>query len=129
MVHKKFELKRSRFKIAFQLVIFLIIILLLSQVLNTIILMLSALILSLSFFLFNRQKHVVYLAEIDKNEWSLQFGAKNKIDRIKINKMLDHQLYIVIEPEDKRSKNIVIWCDQLSKKQWKALKILCKFYS
>ena len=129
MVHKKFELKRSRFKIAFQLVIFLIIILLLSQVLNTTFLMLSALILSLSFFLFNRQKHVVYLAEIDKNEWSLQFGAKNKIDRIKINKMLDHQLYIVIEPEGKRSKNIVIWCDQLSKKQWKALKILCKFYS
>ena len=129
MVHKKFELKRSRFKITFQLVIFLIIILLLSQVLNTTFLMLSALILSLSFFLFNRQKHVVYLAEIDKNEWSLQFGAKNKIDRIKINKMLDHQLYIVIEPEGKRSKNIIIWCDQLSKKQWKALKILCKFYS
>lgn len=129
MVHKKFELKRSRLKIAFQLMIFLIIILLLFRVLNIIFIGLSILILTVVFFLFNRQKDAVYLAEIDNNEWSLQFSAQNKIERFKIKRMLDHQLYVVIEPENKRSKNIVIWCDQLSKKQWKALKIQCKFCS
>ncbi|MEG1030938.1 MAG: protein YgfX [Acinetobacter sp.] len=65
-----------------------------------------------------------YLAD---NDWSLYDLKKQNTERVQIEKILDHQVYIVIYFQHKQP-NLVIWQDQLSSIEWKNLKVLAKLH-
>lgn len=65
-----------------------------------------------------------YLADQD---WSLYDVHQQQLKRVQINKIIDHHLYIVIYFQN-RQAHVVIWQDQLSRIEWKNLKILAKLY-
>lgn len=124
MVHKEFHLKHSRFSIVFQFVIILLIIFILYQVLSILFFIIAVVLLLLSFFFFNQKQEIEYFAYLDDAVWSLKFKNNKKIYRVKIQNILNHQLYIVIQLKDSDCKSFVIWFDQLNRMQWKNLKIL-----
>ena len=59
--------------------------------------------------------------------WSLYDVRHQQIQRVQIQKILDHHVYIVIFFQHK-SSSLMIWQDQLSHLEWKKLKVLAKLY-
>jgi hypothetical protein len=128
MVHNRFELKRSRVSIAFQFSIFLLIIYISFHITNLFIVSLLIFILSVSWLYSFNKNQISYLALIDSNEWTIKDSSSKKITRINIQKIIDHQLYIVIYDSSIKSRSFVIWFDQMSILQWKRLKVLAKLH-
>ena len=118
-VHKSFVLKRSRIQIAFQLMIFIVLFYFFYQ------LLVLGLII---FYYFYKCRQVEYFAHLDQNEWSLKYFDQDNVYRVIPSKFLDHQLYIVVYFKNKTTKNMIVWCDQLEKQQWKQLKVLVKLF-
>lgn len=82
----------------------------------------------ISYFYFRLQQEQIsqfeYLAD---DEWSLYDLHQEHVTRVKIKKIIDHQFYIVIYFQH-RQPNLLIWQDQLSRIEWKSLKVLAKLY-
>lgn len=80
------------------------------------------------FFLYKIPK-AVYLAYLDDEQWTLIIQHKTPIkQRIIIQHMIDHLLYIVVYFESEQQKqSIIIWQDQLDSLHWKGLKTRAKF--
>lgn len=124
MVHKEFHLKHSRISIVFQLVIILLIIFILYPLLNTVFFIFSIVLLIISFLFFHKKAHIEYFAYLDEDVWSLKYKNNEKIYRVELQRILNHQLYIVVYLKQSEQKSFVIWFDQLDCDQWKNLKKL-----
>ena len=122
-VGSAFELKRSRYAIALQLILFLVMIWGLFQLLHITVWFLIVCIGLGMWFLSSRRSQVMRLEWLDQDEWSIQYSNSKKIVRAKVIQMIDHHLYVVVYFAEKSIKPMVIWQDQISKKDWKLLKI------
>ncbi|WP_335952803.1 hypothetical protein [Acinetobacter higginsii] len=127
MANGVFELQRSRFAIALQLLIFIAILGLTYSLLALWIWLLCFGMMSVAWFLFLKRPQIRRFEYLDHQECSFEFyDPKLKIQRRQIIKILDQQLYIVLYFSHKKHKNCIIWWDQLSHSQWKKLKLRAK---
>lgn len=125
--NRVFELQYSRFSIALQLFILLLIVSLTYSLLSLVLWLSSCLLLALSWFLFLKQPRLKRFEYLDQQEWSFEFyDSSLPIQCRKIEKIIDHQAYIVLYFSDPEHKNFIIWWDQLSLLQWKNLKLHAK---
>lgn len=125
--NRVFELQYSRFSIALQLIILLLIVSLTYSLLSLALWLSSCLLLVLSWFLFLKQPRLKRFEYLDQQEWSFEFyDSSLPIQCRKIEKIIDHQAYIVLYFSDPEHKNFIIWWDQLSLLQWKNLKLHAK---
>lgn len=125
--NRVFELQYSRFSIALQLIILLLIVSLTYSLLSLALWLSSCLLLALSWFLFLKQPRLKRFEYLDQQEWSFEFyDSSLPIQCRKIEKIIDHQAYIVLYFSDPKHKNFIIWWDQLSLLQWKNLKLHAK---
>ncbi|RPE29766.1 hypothetical protein EC846_2346 [Acinetobacter sp. BIGb0102] len=125
--NRVFELQYSRFSIALQLFILLLIVILTYSLLSLALWLSSCLLLALSWFLFLKQPRLKRFEHLDQQEWSFEFyDSSLPIQCRKIEKIIDHQAYIVLYFSDPEHKNFIIWWDQLSLLQWKNLKLHAK---
>lgn len=125
--NRVFELQYSRFSIALQLFILLLIVSLTYSLLSLALWLSSCLLLVLSWFLFLKQPRLKRFEYLDQQEWSFEFyDSSLPIQCRKIEKIIDHQAYIVLYFSDPEHKNFIIWWDQLSLLQWKNLKLHAK---
>ena len=138
MAKQQFQLKPSVIAIVFQLMIALLIVWLLLQVLKPWLSVVCIVIMGWTYFKFVRANRIVGLYQLDDREWSISYLAPRvvsqqikstarqiEIQRVQLRQVIDHQIYIVMEFQQ-AFKSVVIWCDQVSKTQWKALKVLAK---
>jgi hypothetical protein len=125
--NRVFELQYSRFSIALQLFILLLIVSLTYSLLSLALWLSSCFLLVLSWFLFLKQPRLKRFEYLDQQEWSFEFyDSSLPIQCRKIEKIIDHQAYIVLYFSDPKHKNFIIWWDQLSLLQWKNLKLHAK---
>ncbi len=122
-IHQRYVLKPSRIALGFQLLSILAIFILLSTLLNVwwCIFLLCIALLSLKIFRMQAQAKVLCLEYLEHDVWSLKYENSQIIQTIRVKKILNHSLYSVINFEDVKAKNLIIWCDQLSKEQWKSM--------
>ena len=138
MAKQQFQLKPSIIAIVFQLMIALLIVWLLLQVLSLWLSVVCIAIVAWTYFKFVRARRIVGLDQLDDREWSISYlvprvpsqhlkstARQTETQRVQLRQVIDHQVYIVLEFQQ-AFKSVVIWCDQVSKTQWKALKILAK---
>ena len=138
MAKQQFQLKPSVIAIVFQLMIALLIVWLLLQVLSLWLSIICIIIVALTYFKFVRARRILGLDQLDDREWSISYlvprvpsqhlkstARQTEIQRVELRQVIDHQIYIVLEFQQ-AFKPVVIWCDQVSKTQWKALKVLAK---
>lgn len=125
-LHLRYVFKPSRIALGFQLLSLLFIFVLLSFLLNFWFCLFLSLFALLSLKIFRLQPKVAYIEYLDQTHWSLKFQQSSEIQRVQIQHMFDHSLYIVIRFDEKKVNNLIIWQDQLSKKQWKSLKTRAK---
>ena len=138
MAKQQFQLKPSVIAIVFQLMIALLIVWLLLQVLSLWLSIICIIIVAWTYFKFVRARRILGLDQLDDREWSISYLAprvvsqqikstarQTEIQRVQLRQVIDHQIYIVLEFQQ-AFKSVVIWCDQVSKTQWKALKVLAK---
>ena len=138
MAKQQFQLKPSIIAIVFQLMIALLIVWLLLQVLSLWLSVVCIAIVAWTYFKFVRARRIVGLDQLDDREWSISYlvpriasqhikstARQTETQRVQLRQVIDHQVYIVLEFQQ-AFKSVVIWCDQVSKAEWKALKILAK---
>ena len=138
MAKQQFQLKPSVIAIVFQLMIALLIVWLLLQVLSLWLSIICIIIVAWTYFKFVRARRILGLDQLDDREWSISYlvprvpsqhlkstARQTEIQRVELRQVIDHQIYIVLEFQQ-AVKPVVIWCDQVSKTQWKALKVLAK---
>ena len=140
MAKQQFQLKPSLIAIVFQLMIALLIVWLLLQMLTPWLSVICIVIIVWTYFKFVRANRIVGLDQLDDREWSISYlvprvvsqqikstARQTEIQRVELHQVIDHQIYIVLEFQQ-AVKPVVIWCDQVSKTQWKALKVLAKMF-
>lgn len=140
MAKQQFQLKPSLIAIVFQLMIALLIVWLLLQVLSLWLSVVCIAIVAWTYFKFVRARRIVGLDQLDDREWSISYlvpriasqhikstARQTETQRVQLRQVIDHQVYIVLEFQQ-AFKSVVIWCDQVSKTQWKALKVLAKMF-
>ena len=138
MAKQQFQLKPSLIAIVFQLMIALFIVWLLLQVLSLWLSVVCIAIVAWTYFKFVRARRIVGLDQLDDREWSISYlvpriasqhikstARQTETQRVQLRQVIDHQVYIVLEFQQ-AFKSVVIWCDQVSKTQWKAPKVLAK---
>ncbi|MCD0188884.1 hypothetical protein K1T76_11345 [Acinetobacter sp. PW68] len=140
MAKQQFQLKPSLIAIVFQLMIALLIVWLLLQMLTPWLSVICIVIIGWTYFKFVRANRILGLDQLDDREWSISYlvprvvsqqikstARQTEIQRVELHQVIDHQIYIVLEFQQ-AVKPVVIWCDQVSKTQWKALKVLAKMF-
>ncbi|WP_269914529.1 hypothetical protein [Acinetobacter sp. HY1485] len=81
--------------------------------------------LLLSFWFFWKTKRqIIAIAEFEKNIWTVVYSDCKK-EKFNITYTVNHRLYIIFHTT---SHNVIIWQDQLSKKDWKKLVLFTKLY-
>ena len=128
MVKHSFHVQPSRYAGLIQGVFFVLIgsILYMQLIFSLWLVCMVMMLLSYGYFLAQQQQvsQLEYLADED---WSLYDVRHQQIQRVQIQKILDHHVYIVIFFQHK-SSSLMIWQDQLSHLEWKKLKVLAKLY-
>lgn len=97
------------------------------QTLTMLGLVLSMLLLSLTYVFFLRQDQIQQLEQLNATEWTLCFKQSGQIRRITIDHMLDHHFYVVVYFQSKQLRPLIVWRDQLTEVSWKSLKTQVKF--
>ncbi|WP_230245407.1 hypothetical protein [Acinetobacter sp. PW68] len=118
----------------------LLIVWLLLQMLTPWLSVICIVIIGWTYFKFVRANRILGLDQLDDREWSISYlvprvvsqqikstARQTEIQRVELHQVIDHQIYIVLEFQQ-AVKPVVIWCDQVSKTQWKALKVLAKMF-
>lgn len=126
-IHRCFKLKPSRLSVVFQCLVLGLIMLTLYQTLTMLGLVLSMLLLSLTYVFFLRQDQIQQLEQLNATEWTLCFKQSGQIRRITIDHMLDHHFYVVVYFQSKQLRPLIVWRDQLTEVSWKSLKTQVKF--
>ena len=123
MDNRCFKLKRSWFALAFQLLIFILIMFVLYQLVSIVLWLICAIAGLVIYHLFyQKTPRVDQFEYLAGREWSLSIGSKTQ--RVCVSHVIDHQAYIVVYFQHAKGRPLLIWCDQLSSKQWKLLKML-----
>ncbi len=125
MVSEYYALKRSRVSIVFQLSVLLLISVVLFFTLNLVAAIACLLGMLATWIGFRHSAKLQYLQHLDQSEWSLKFQNKSTIQRVRLEKMIQHHFYVVIYFHDKKHKPVVIWKDQLDLLSWKKLLTRC----
>ena len=125
MVNERYSLKHSRLSIVFQLFILILISIVLFSILNLVVAILCLLGLFIVLIWFRQAEKLQYLQHLDQSEWSLKFQNKSKIQRVHLEKMIQHHFYVVIYFQNKKHKPVLIWRDQLDLISWKKLLTRC----
>ena len=73
---------------------------------------------------FKTKKQIIAVAEFEKNIWTVVYSDHKK-EKVNITYTINHRLYIVFHTN---LHNIIIWQDQLSRKDWKKLVLFTKLY-
>lgn len=121
---RAFQLKRSRIALAFQCLIFMILLALLYAVVNPLLWLICAVLGLMIYLLFRQRADLLRLEHLDANDWSLLYRQSSQVLQLQLYQVIDHQLYIVLYFQGSKTSPIVIWCDQLAVPQWKSLKQL-----
>lgn len=124
--NRAFQLKRSRLAFVFQLTIFTVVIVLLQQLLPVWLWLLCTLLGVLAYVYGLKAPEPISLEHLDAREWSLSHAKTERVQRVSMSHMIDHQLYIVVYFQHFQARPVLIWMDQLPFQQWKALKKLAK---
>lgn len=120
-----FKLKRSWFALAFQLLIFVLLMFVLYQVLALVLWVVCAVAGLVVYQLFYRKSPQINQFEhLDGREWSITLQQHTQ--RVMVSHVIDHQIYVVVYFQHAKVRPLLIWCDQLPMQQWKALKVLTK---
>lgn len=128
MNHFSFSLQRSRLSIALHIFMLLLICFCLYQALNIWMCFIAGIGLILSYIFFLNQKQLIKLEWLDQNDWSLKYSDNKNTQTLELERMLDHQLYIVLYFYGSKPESVLIWQDQLSMLQWKSLKSRAKLH-
>lgn len=128
MDSRHFQLKPSRLAYLFQLSIYALLMVVLYQLLTVGIWCITFIAGIVLYLFFLRGPQHLQLQYLDGQDWSLSGVVHSEVQRVQISHIIDHRAYIVIYFRHFRAKPLLIWCDQLSLKQWKALKILAKMH-
>jgi len=126
--HLNFKLKYSRFSIIFQFFIGLSLAVLFYQLMPLLWWLVVISLLFISFIFFLKRPQLAQIAYLDKKLWSLAYQSQNTVSRVKILKIIDYQIFIVIYFEGHKTLTSIIWFDQMSLAEWKKLKTLEKLY-
>lgn len=126
--HNTFHLKRSRFAIMFQCLLLSLMGLLLFKTLSFILFLFFFCISIFCLYWHIRQPKLSFLQYLDELDWTLMLQGSSQIQRVKINKFINHHIYIVVYFDDYPCKSMVVWCDQLPLQQWKNLQTLVKLF-
>ena len=126
MEHRHFQLKPSRLAYVFQLSIYAVLMLVLYQLLPLGVWLIALVAGFVLYLFFLRGPQHFQLQHLDGRDWSLSLQKQTNAQRVQISHIVDHRAYIVIYFQHFRAKPMLVWCDQLSITQWKALKILTK---
>lgn len=121
---RAFQLKRSRIALAFQCLIFMILLALLYAVVNPVLWLICAVLGLMSYVLFRKRADLLHLEHLDADDWSVLYRQSSQVLQLQLHQVIDHQLYIVLYFQGSKIPPIVIWCDQLTVPQWKSLKQL-----
>ncbi|MQW92478.1 hypothetical protein GFH30_11160 [Acinetobacter wanghuae] len=120
-----FKLKRSWFALAFQLLIFVLLMFVLYQVLALVLWVVCAVAGLVVYRLFYRKSpQIDQFEHLDGREWSITLQQHTQ--RVMVSHVIDHQVYVVVYFQHAKVRPLLIWCDQLPMHQWKALKVLTK---
>lgn len=123
MDNRCFKLKRSWFALAFQLLIFVLIMFVLYQLLSVILWLICAIAGLVIYHLFyQKTPKIDQFEHLSGREWSLSIGSRT--ERVHVSHVIDHQVYIVVYFQHAKVRPLLIWCDQLPLKQWKSMKTL-----
>ena len=127
MAKQSFHLKRSRFAIAFHFSIFFLLMWVLSFTLSDTLWIACGVLGIIFYVLFARknQKRVHSLSHLDGRQWTVVQDKHQ--DTVEISHLIDHQFYIVIYFQHFKAKPVLIWWDQVARKDWKELKKLAQF--
>ncbi|TCM70821.1 hypothetical protein EC844_10194 [Acinetobacter calcoaceticus] len=125
-IHRHYELKPSQIALGFRLSCLVLILYCSLQLLSATALILLSIVLLISALHFLKKPQVRVLSQLEGDEWSVQFRHQKSIQRVKIKKLLDHQLYIVVYFYNNQAAPLLIWPDQMDRKSWKSLVVRCK---
>lgn len=125
-IHSCFKLKPSRLSVMFQFLLFIGIFICLYQAVTGLVLTCGLLMTVVAYFIFMQQDQIEQLEQLDHSEWTLRFKKSQELQRVKMDKMIDHHFYIVVYFQSKTLKPMIIWKDQLSQLSWKSLKMQVK---
>ena len=123
-----FQLKRSRLAVVFQLSVLGVLLILLYSLLSPWLWLGCVTLAVISYVIFLKSPDAVCLEYLDGDEWSLQYAAPKQVLRLSLHQVVDHQIYIVLYFAGSRTQPLLIWRDQLSLSQWKALKRLALLF-
>lgn len=118
-----FKLKHSHHATVFQLFVFIIIGFALFRILNFYLSFFFCILGIVIWWLYFQQIRAEQIEYLEDNKWSLKYSKSQEIERVELKKIIDHHFYIVFYFSNVTTKSIVIWADQLSKKEWKMLKV------
>lgn len=125
MVSERYVLKHSRVSIVFQLLMWTLIAIVLFSTINLVAATLCVLGMLIAWIWFGRAPKLHYLQHLDQSEWSLKFQNNDSIQRVSLDKLIQHHFYIVIYFQNKKHKPVLIWKDQLDLTSWKKLLTRC----
>lgn len=128
MANRSFQLKRSRLAMVFQLSILGLLGLVLQQTLPMGFGLLAWLLGFIIYGIALKAPQALYFEHLEAQQWSLLYTGTDRLQRVSIDHMVDHQLYIVVHFQNTEVKSLLIWNDQLSRTQWKALKKLAHLH-
>ena len=120
-IHQCYVLKPSRIALGFQLLSLIASAIVLTMILNIWLCLFLLCTALLSLGIFRKQPKVRCLEQLDQDLWSLKYENSKMIQHLHVKKILSHSLYSVIDFQEVKAKNLIIWCDQLSKEQWKSI--------
>ena len=125
MVNERYTLKHSRLSTVFQFLVLMLISVALFSTLHLVVAVMCLLGMLAAWIWFKRAAKLQYLQHLDQLEWSLKFQNKSTIQRVRLEKMIQHYFYVVIYFQDKKHKPVLIWKDQLDLISWKKLLTRC----
>lgn len=124
--HLNFVFKRSRIAIALQALLLLFMSYCLYQTIHWLLWLCCVLFAVVSYLIYLKRPLVAQLEYLAEDDWSLKYTENNSVLSVKIDKVIDHQVYVLIHFQDKKQHSMLIWHDQVSKLQWKSLKTRAK---
>ncbi len=124
--HLNFVFKRSRIAIALHGFLLLLMTYCLYQTMHWLLWLSCVLFAMVSYFIYLKRPLAAQLEYLAEDDWSLKYTENNRVLSVKIDKVIDHQLYVLIHFKDKKQHSLLIWHDQASKLQWKSLKTRAK---
>lgn len=125
MVNHQFRLKRSVLALLFQFSVLIILWVIWFSLFSW--MLASGLVLAslISFMLFFNRTYLIQIQYLDEKYWSVQLSDSPNILQLHLDKVIDHQFYMILLFKDYQDKP-VIWLDQVSLQEWKKLKVMAK---